>query len=112
MTVLLISIACLAESVSISASNESYGKITVSPISYQAGYEYASSMITYENDTGRTFKTIQIQCVARNAAGVAISGFKLNYSVVLGDAPLSPGTIKIKEANFENALKSDVYPVM
>ena len=83
--------------------NRSFGKITVGPIRWRgSGYEYARSIITYENNTSRTFSRISIQCVAKDVTGNSISSFKVHFAVRLGDPSLIPGTIKTKEAVFKS----------
>ena len=81
----------------------SFGKVTAGSVTWRgSGYEYARSMVTYINDTNYTFKTIQIQCVAKDAGGAPVSDFLINHSVHLGELPLSPDATRTEEAAFRN----------
>ena len=96
-------VGCDTGSSSKNIAAKSFGTAKAGPIVWEgAGHKWARSMITYKNDTRHTFKTIQIQCIAKNSAEEPISDFLISYSEVLGHQPILPGTTKIKEAVFDN----------
>ena len=110
MNMIKIALAMLVGVGSISICGASpiteYGTVTVSqPLREGKGYEYVRSMVTYENSTPHTFKTIQIQCIAYDESNTPISDFWINYSTRLNNPPIQPGTKKTKEASLKGGEK-------
>lgn len=83
-----------------------YGTVTLSQPQWEGeGREYVRSMVTYENNTPHTFKTVQIQCIAYDENNTPISDFWINYSTRLNNHLIQPGTKKTKEASLKGGEK-------
>ena len=103
--ILMASVTCSTSDASgRSTSKESAaGRISVGPIKWRGpGYEYARAVVTYRNTTSRTFKTVVVECVAKDSYGSPVSTHRLHFSTILGDLPITPGFERNEEAPFSN----------